>query len=261
MTATAPSSAPRPPLPGCRRDAHRLALVALVAWGLIASPGCVRRRLTVRSNPPGALLYVDNQQIGSTPCSVDFTYYGTREIRLVKAGYETLTVNQPIPAPWWQTPGVDFVADNLIPTKIRDNRTVLLTMSPERVEPSGALIARGQLLREQAQAPPAGAAFTPPPPVDPFLAPPAGPLPVAPPAGAPALGPTFGGPAPLQAAPPVQAPPGLAPPVLGPMQPAPVPLNPGPAPPLGTPFGAPGQQAPPAPGAGTPPLAPPPFRY
>ena len=56
----------------------------------------------VRSNPPGAMVYVDNQPIGTTPCATSFIYYGTREIRLVKPGYETLTVNQPIPAPWYQ---------------------------------------------------------------------------------------------------------------------------------------------------------------
>ena len=56
----------------------------------------------VRSNPPGAMVYVDNQPIGTTPCATDFIYYGTREIRLVKAGYETLTVNQPLPAPWYE---------------------------------------------------------------------------------------------------------------------------------------------------------------
>jgi hypothetical protein len=52
--------------------------------------------MLLRSNPPGATVYVDNQLIGVTPCATDFTYYGTREVRLVKPGFETLTVNQPI---------------------------------------------------------------------------------------------------------------------------------------------------------------------
>lgn len=121
---------------------------------LVAAPGCVRRRLTVRTNPPGALVYVDNQPIGTSPCSVDFTYYGTREIRMVKPGYETLTVNQPIPTPWYETPGVDFVSENLVPLKIRDNRAVAFNLAPQRIVPSEELIGRGQQLRIQAQAPP-----------------------------------------------------------------------------------------------------------
>lgn len=100
----------------------RAAILLIVL--VLSATGCVRRRLNVRTNPPGALVYVDNQQIGTTPCSVDFTYYGTREIRLVKPGYETLTVNQPIPTPWYEYIPLDFVSENLVPTRIRDNRTV-----------------------------------------------------------------------------------------------------------------------------------------
>src|SRR6478735_276155 len=97
----------QPVFGGSARAAIFILVIALSATG------CVRRRLNVRTNPPGALVYVDNQQIGSTPCSVDFTYYGTREIRLVKPGYETLTVNQPIPAPWYQYIPLDFISENL----------------------------------------------------------------------------------------------------------------------------------------------------
>ena len=49
----------------------------------------------------------------NSPCSTEFTYYATRQIRLVKDGYETLTVSQPIPPPWYQIPPFDFVAENL----------------------------------------------------------------------------------------------------------------------------------------------------
>ena len=92
---------------------------------LCARPtGCVQRRLTIRSNPPGALVYVDDYQIGTTPVSTDFVYYGTRKIRLVLSGYETLTVLQPIPTPWYEYPGLDFVSENLVPGEIRDERVV-----------------------------------------------------------------------------------------------------------------------------------------
>ena len=45
---------------------HRaIVWLLLLAFTMAAATGCVRRRLTVRSNPPGALVYVDNQQIGA----------------------------------------------------------------------------------------------------------------------------------------------------------------------------------------------------
>jgi len=118
----------------------------------------------VRSNPPGAMVYVDNQPIGSTPCATDFTYYGTREIRLVKAGYETLTVNQPLPAPWYQIPPLDFVSENVVPSKIQDYRTASYNLVPQVIVPTEQLIARGEQLRQstlQGATMPAGSVTTP----------------------------------------------------------------------------------------------------
>jgi hypothetical protein len=124
----------------------KLLLVVLV---LASTSGCVRRRLNVRSNPPGAMVFVDNQLIGTTPCSMDFTYYGTREIRLVKSGYETLTVNQPIPTPWWQVPPLDFFSDNFALHKIRDDRSVSFNLEPQMMLPAEEIIRRGEELRSR----------------------------------------------------------------------------------------------------------------
>lgn len=158
---------------------HLLRAWTVLVIGLMLPPatGCVRRRLNVRTNPPGALVYVDNQQIGTTPCSVDFTYYGTREIRLVKPGFETLTVNQPIPTPWYQIPPLDFVSENLVPTKIRDNRTVTYDLAPQLIVPTEQLLDRANQLRQdtlQYPVAPAGASVpvgAPPAVVPPFSSP------------------------------------------------------------------------------------------
>src|SRR5215203_3396449 len=125
-----------------------LTSIVLVCSTALPAHAIVRRRLNVNSNPQGALVYVDNQQIGTTPCSVDFTYYGTREIRLIKPGFETLTVNQPIPAPWYEYTPIDFVAENLVTTKIRDNRTVNYNLAPQLIVPTQELIDRGNQLRQ-----------------------------------------------------------------------------------------------------------------
>jgi hypothetical protein len=177
-----------------RAPTRYLLLLTVLGSVLLPSSGCVRRRLNVRTNPPGALVYVDNQQIGTTPCSVDFVYYGTREIRLVKPGFETLTVNQPIPTPWYEYPGIDFISENLVPTKIRDNRTVTYNLAPQVIVPTAELIDRANLLRQDALQYPvtqAGATVpmgpAPSAPIvvpAPFPAPPPGPV-VAPPASVP----------------------------------------------------------------------------
>lgn len=122
-----------------------LALVTLVA----VLPGCVQRRLTIRSNPPGALVYVDDYQIGTTPIATNFTYYGTRKIRLVKDGYETLTVMQTIPPPWYQIPPLDFFTENLLPGELRDHRTFEYQLVPQAVVSTEQLLSRAESLRAQ----------------------------------------------------------------------------------------------------------------
>jgi hypothetical protein len=112
-----------------------------------ASGGCVHRRFTVRTNPPGARVFVDDFEIGTTPVSHDFVYYGTRKIRLVKDGYETLTILQPIPTPWWDLPGIDFISENLVPTEIRDHRVLDFQMQPQVIVPTEQLLGRADELR------------------------------------------------------------------------------------------------------------------
>jgi hypothetical protein len=146
-------------------------LMLLLVFCCAAGPGCVQRRLTIRSNPPGALVYVDDYQIGTTPVSTDFVYYGDRKVRLVKSGYETLTVIQPIPTPWYEYPGLDFVSENLIPREIRDERVVEYQLQPQMIVPSQQLLGRAENLRHGAGVP--QAPLPPPPGATPFGVPPA----------------------------------------------------------------------------------------
>ena len=120
-------------------------LVCAVQWG------CVRRRLTIRSNPPGALVYVDDQEIGFTPVSTNFTYYGTRKIQLIKDGFETVTVKQRFWTPWYEIPPLDFFSENLWPGQLRDERVVDLQMQPQRIVPFEELRNNAQNLRASAR--------------------------------------------------------------------------------------------------------------
>jgi hypothetical protein len=122
-----------------------LALAALACCTL--ETGCVQRRLTIRSNPPGAVVYVGNQEIGTTPISHDFIYYGSREITLVKDGYETLKVKAELPTPWYDLPGIDFVSENLIPSEIRDHRVLDFQLQPQVIVPTEQLMGRAEELR------------------------------------------------------------------------------------------------------------------
>ena len=118
---------------------------------LASQAGCVTRRLTIISDPPGATVYVDNEEVGITPCSVSYIYYGTRQITLIKDGYETRTVLQEMPAPWYEYFPIEFVSENLIPWELRDERTVEYKLLPQPLTPVSQILQRGEDLRQGVQ--------------------------------------------------------------------------------------------------------------
>jgi hypothetical protein len=131
----------------------RFCLIILLFFILshfICLSGCVRRRMTVRSNPPGATVYLDGKEIGRTPFSANFDFYGKREFRLVKDGYATKTVIKPVSMPWYEIPGIDFVSEILLPGKLTDHKFYEFDLEPERLVPNHELLARAEELRYKA---------------------------------------------------------------------------------------------------------------
>ena len=111
------------------RFVRRCATLALVPL-VLSTSGCVYRRLTIRSNPPGAIVEVNGKRIGTTPASMDFTYYGTYDIKLTKPGFQTLAVKQPVAPPWYQIPPLDAVSDNLLPVQVTNRHDFLWNLTP-----------------------------------------------------------------------------------------------------------------------------------
>ncbi|MHB0956411.1 MAG: PEGA domain-containing protein [Pirellulaceae bacterium] len=123
----------------------------LVLLTITAHSGCVRRRMTVRSNPPGAVVFVDERRLGVTPVSTSFTYYGTRDVRLMKDGFETVTEEHKFATPWYQFPVIDFFAENVWPFEVRDERILDFDLPPQRSVPPTQVIQSAEQLRGEAQ--------------------------------------------------------------------------------------------------------------
>jgi hypothetical protein len=129
----------------------RLLIGLLLAAVCLIPAGCVRRRLTIRTNPPGAQVFVDDQEIGTTPCSASFIYYGTRTITVMKDGYRTEKIFQKLNPPWYEIPPLDFFNENLNPIENRDERIVDVQLVPEEIVPQQKLLDRAQILRDSAR--------------------------------------------------------------------------------------------------------------
>jgi len=114
-------------------DRSRMTILALGALALL-SGGCVKRVLSIQTAPPGALVWLNDREIGRTPVDVQFVHYGTYDVRIEHRGYEPLSTSAKVSAPWWDLPGPDFFAE-LVPAEIRSENEFLFVLEPRRDDP------------------------------------------------------------------------------------------------------------------------------
>ncbi|MEZ6318865.1 MAG: PEGA domain-containing protein [Phycisphaerales bacterium] len=134
--------------------AARLTLVPL-ALAPLALTGCLERRIRVTSEPPGALVWLNDREIGRTPVETGFTFHGDYDVRLELDGYEPVHTDRTAHAPVYEWPGIDLVAaalpvkfDNTIEWHFDLERTRELTEQPEQFE--SGLLDRAEELRQWA---------------------------------------------------------------------------------------------------------------
>jgi len=115
--------------------------------------GCVQRTIHVTSEPSGALVHLNDQEVGRTPVSVPFTFYGVYDVRVEAQGHAPLWAEREAAAPWWEFPGPDLVAE-AIPGARSDVRWhfELEPYDPQSTDPD-ALIDRARQLRATANEP------------------------------------------------------------------------------------------------------------
>ena len=105
---------------GSRLDFRSLPAASLVSilLVLLGATGCVRRTLRITSDPAGALVWLNDREIGRTPVDFDFLHYGTYDVRLELAGYEPMSTSGQADPPWWDVVGPDLVSE-LLPMDLR----------------------------------------------------------------------------------------------------------------------------------------------
>ena len=112
-------------------------LTPLLFASLCLVGGCVERTLTVQSQPSGALVYLNDQEVGRTPFRKRFIWYGTYDVQVRAEGYQTLKTTTPVIAPWWQWLPFDFFAE-VAPANFHDDHAVSYTLVPasnEQINP------------------------------------------------------------------------------------------------------------------------------
>ena len=122
-----------------------MALAATAVTFLSSLCACVERRITIGSDPAGALVQVNGVEVGRTPVSVPFTWYGDYDLRFrgeknvgtpekpdIRRYY--LHTHKKTDVPWFETIGVDLFAE-LSPAQFKDEKIWAFEL-PEVVEPT-----------------------------------------------------------------------------------------------------------------------------
>jgi len=135
---------------------RRIFLVGALTAAALSQTGCVERLLAVHSDPPGAAVYLDGEKVGTTPCEVPYTWYGTRTLVLELRGFTLVRQHVVLSPPWWQIIPLDFVTDVLIPMTITDRLAVSYTLEQAPVSPEEvhSVLERAEELRKKALSPP-----------------------------------------------------------------------------------------------------------
>lgn len=122
----------------------------IVLMALAALPGCVRRTVTINTQPQGATVTLNDEVIGTTPITTDFLWYGDYDVILRKEGYETLKTHQRLKAPWYQLPGIDFFTELLLPIRFHDRQEMAFDLQPAEPVDTEQLIEEAKTLRDEA---------------------------------------------------------------------------------------------------------------
>jgi hypothetical protein len=111
--------------------------------------GCVKRELTVNTKPEGALVFLNDEEIGTSPVTVSFEWYGDYYVRISKPGFETLDTHRNLKAPWYDYFPFDFFAQVILPARIVDSYEWAFELAPQKEITREQLIQNAEELKKQ----------------------------------------------------------------------------------------------------------------
>jgi len=132
-----------------KQNSSVVILVVLIALTTFA--GCVERKLTINTRPQGAVVTLNDEEIGESPVTVNFNWYGDYYVRISKEGYETLNTHRDLKGPWYDRFPFDFFAQIVNPNRIVDSYEWSFELSPGRQIGRDELIQNAKELKKQLQ--------------------------------------------------------------------------------------------------------------
>ena len=125
------------------------ALLIFGLLGVLFFTGCVERHLTIDTSPSSALVILNDEEIGVSPVTVSFSWYGDYNIRISKEGYETLKTHRKLAGPWYDYFPFDFFAQVLNSKRIVDSYQWHFDLEKLQLPEREELIKQANALKDQ----------------------------------------------------------------------------------------------------------------
>ena len=125
------------------------ALFAIALISAVTAGGCVERKLTINTRPQGALVTLNDEEIGVSPVTVSFNWYGDYNVRISKDGFETLNTHRELKGPWYDQFPYDFFALVLNYKRIEDSYHWTFELEEKQQISREKLIENAEKLRKQ----------------------------------------------------------------------------------------------------------------
>lgn len=123
-----------------------LTIIGLVT--VIILSGCVERKLTINTEPQGATVILNDEEIGTSPVTVSFEWYGDYNVAIRKEGFETLKTHRKLKAPWYDGFPFDFLT-LLNPERTVDEYEWTFELEPKKEISRKELIHQAEELKKQ----------------------------------------------------------------------------------------------------------------
>ncbi|MGA2497436.1 MAG: PEGA domain-containing protein [Tepidisphaeraceae bacterium] len=117
---------------------------------VLSAVGCARHSVSITSEPSGALVFINGNEVGRTPMKYDFDNFGDFDVILRKDGFETLKTHKDIKTPLHGYPPLDLGAEAFGVKDRYEWRFDLTPVSGQAVD-AAELMNRGQALKEDLQ--------------------------------------------------------------------------------------------------------------
>ena len=129
-----------------------LILLVPVFSSVLLLSGCVERKLTINTEPQGAIVALNDEEIGISPVTIEFNWYGDYNIRIEKQGYETLNTHRKLKGPVHDRFPFDFMYEVLWPGRVIDEYEWSFRLTAYEPVDRDELLRASEVMKEKARA-------------------------------------------------------------------------------------------------------------